>query len=223
MFPSPGMVLAAVVAGLADGSYLGAAAVSLGRIGTGYGASLALGIPLGLLLGRIRLLRDTVGPAVLGLQALPSICWLPLAVLWFGLTETTIHFVVVMGSVLSVAISTEAGVLNTAPLLMRAARTLGADGWRTYIDVVLPAALPSVLTGMKLGWSFAWRSLMAAELLFVSRGLGQLLDAGRQLNDMARVVAVMAVIVAVGLIVDRAAFASLEAAARRRWGLGGAA
>ncbi|MCL5290966.1 MAG: ABC transporter permease [Actinobacteria bacterium] len=209
----------ALLGGFQDGSFPLAILTSMRRIAEGYGLSLIIGIPLGMLLGRVKILKETVGSIVLGLQALPSICWLPLAVLWFGLSERAIAFVVVMGALLSITIATEDGVRNTPPLLLRAARTLGSNGIRTYLDVVFPAALPSIVTGMKLGWSFAWRSLMAGELLFVSLGLGHLLEVGRQLNDMAQVIAVMIVIIALGLFVDRAVFNVLETRIRRRWGI----
>ncbi len=191
------------------------------RILIGFGISAVAGMALGLAIGRIRLLDETVGSLVLGLQALPSICWLPLALLWFGLSEAAILFVVVMGALLSITLATEAGVKNTPPLYLRAARNLGARGWRLYALVILPAALPAIITGMKLGWSFAWRSLMAGELLYVSLGLGQLLNAGRELNDMSQVIAVMLVIIAIGLAVDRLVFAPVESRVRERWGLQG--
>jgi len=173
---------------------------------------------LGLAIGRVQLLDETVGSLVMGLQALPSICWLPLALLWFGLNEQAMLFVVVMGALLSITLATEAGIKNTPPLYLRAARNLGARGWRLYALVILPAALPAIITGMKLGWSFAWRSLMAAELLYVSLGLGHLLMMGRDLNDMNQVVAVMLIIIAIGLAVDRLVFAPIEVRVRERWG-----
>ena len=219
VFPSMLSVGESLRLGLADGSYPLAIAVSLRRILMGYGLSLVIGIPLGLLLGRIKFVQDTVGTMVLGLQALPSICWLPLALLWFGLSEKAILFVVVMGAVLSVTLATADGVRNTPPLYLRAARTMGAQGLTLYTRVILPAALPAIISGMKLGWSFAWRSLMAGELLYVSLGLGQLLTMGRELNDMSQVIAVMLVIVAIGLLVDRALFSPVERRIRERWGL----
>jgi NitT/TauT family transport system permease protein len=219
IFPSMSSVGASLVYGFADGTYPLAIAVSLRRILFGYGLSLLIGIPLGLLLGRVRFVQDTLGSSVLGLQTLPSICWLPLALLWFGLSEKAILFVVVMGAVLSISLSTADGVRNTPPLYLRAARTMGARGLRLYTGVILPAALPAILSGMKLGWSFAWRSLMAGELLYVSMGLGQLLTMGRELNDMAQVIAVMLVIIALGLLVDRAVFVPVERRVRERWGL----
>lgn len=219
LFPSPLGVLQTLARGFRNGTFIVGIAVSIERILIGFGFSAIAGILFGLALGRIRLLDETVGSLVLGLQALPSICWLPLALLWFGLSETAIIFVVVMGALLSITLATEAGVKNTPPLYLRAARNLGAYGWRLYALVIFPAALPAIITGMKLGWSFAWRSLMAGELLYVSLGLGQLLMMGRELNDMNQVVAVMFVIVAIGLVVDRLLFAPVEMRVRERWGL----
>ena len=192
---------------------------SLGRLVQGYTLSIAIGVPLGVALGRSEWLRAALRPAVIGLQALPSICWLPLAILWFGLSEPAILFVVLMGSLLSVAIATEDAVAGVDPILLRAAGTLGIRGPRFHLGVLLPGALPGILTGLKLGWSFAWRALMAGELLFVSGGLGQLLQAGRELLDPSLVMAVMVVIVAVGTLVDRVLFRILELRVRRRWGL----
>ena len=219
VFPSPLSVGQSLVSGVADGSYPLAIVTSLRRIVIGYGVSLAIGIPLGLLLGRVRLVQDTLGSIVLGLQALPSICWLPLALLLFGLSERAIVFVVVMGALLSITLSTADGVRNTPPHYLRAARTMGTRGLRLYTTVILPSALPAILSGMKLGWSFAWRSLMAGELLYVSLGLGQLLTMGRELNDMSQVIAVMVVIIAIGLLVDRVVFGPAERHVRERWGL----
>lgn len=222
LMPSPEDVLATFVRGIRDGSFLFGTLVSLRRIAIGYGISLVLGLSLGLAIGRFRLLEDTVGSLVFGLQTIPSICWLPFAILWFGLSEKAILFVVVMGALLSIVIATDDGVKNTPPLLVRAGRTMGMSGLRLYTRVVLPSALPAIVSGMKLGWSFAWRSLMAGELLFVSAGLGQLLTIGRDLNDMSLVIAVMILIVGVGLAIERLVFGTAERAIRRRWGFVGA-
>src|SRR5262249_27015370 len=150
------------------------------------------------------------------------ICWLPLSIIWFGLSEKAIQFVVIMGALLAIAIHTDDGVKNIPPLFEKAGRNMGARGWRLLWQVILPASLPSIMSGAKLGWSFAWRSLMAAELLYVSMGLGQLLMVGRELNDMAQVIAVMVVIIALGLLMDHLIFGRMERAVRRRWGLAGA-
>jgi len=221
LFPAPTRVLESLVQGFRDGTFLIGIRGSLGRLAEGYLISTVIGLTLGLLMAQMRWVKDTFGLVVMGMQALPSICWLPLALLWFGLSPTAILFVVVMGSVLSIAQATEDGVRNTPPIYLRAARNLGARGWQLYPRVILPSALPSILTGMKLGWSFAWRSLMAGELLYTLPGLGALLSMGRELNDMSRVVAVMLVIVAVGLLTDQLLFGQVERRVRERWGLAG--
>jgi NitT/TauT family transport system permease protein len=191
----------------------------MGRLGQGYLLAAALGVPLGVVTARSTWMKVTFHPLVLGLQALPSICWLPLSILWFGLSEQAIVFVVVMGSLLAITISTEDGVAAVDPLLVRASGTLGIRGVRFYAGVLVPAALPGIVTGLKLGWSFAWRALMAGELLFVAGGLGQLLQQGREVLDAAQVMGVMVCIVAVGVLVDQVAFRMVELKVRRRWGL----
>ena len=220
LFPGPFDVLGALASGLRKGTFITATLVSLRRLVIGYVISLAVGLTLGLLIGRIKLLADTVGSLVLGLQALPSVCWLPLAILWFGLSERAILFVVVLGALFSITLGVEAGVKNTPPLYIKAARTLGARGPALYTQVVLPAALPAILSGLKQGWTFAWRSLMAGELLFFTLSLGNLLQTGRDLNDAAQVMAVMVVIVIVGVAIDQLIFAPFERRVRARWGLG---
>ena len=219
LFPSPGQVLETLAEGFKNGSFWIGIGVSLKRLLTGYGISVVLGMALGMVVGKSKWLDETVGGFMMGLQTLPSICWLPLAILWFGLNEAAITFVVVMGSVLSVAIATDGGVKNIQPIYLRAGRNMGADGMRMFTDVILPAALPSILMGLKQGWSFAWRSLMAGEILFVSLGLGHLLNMGRELNDMSQVVAVMIVIVSIGVFMDMLVFGTLERRTRQIWGL----
>ncbi len=219
LFPDPVDVARSIAAMIADGR-LGAAALrSLFRLALGFTVSAVLGVPLGMAMARSPAVQRVLRPVVLGLQALPSICWLPIALLWFGLSEAAILFVVVMGSLLAIAIATEDGVAAVDPLLLRAAGTLGIRGLRFHLGVLLPAAFPGVLTGLKLGWSFAWRALMSGELLFVAGGLGQLLTQGRELLDPAQVLGVMVCIVAIGLAVDQGLFRLLELRVRRRWGL----
>jgi NitT/TauT family transport system permease protein len=219
LFPGPLQVLRSL-GGLVGSGRLGEAILtSFGRLAQGYLLSTAIGVPLGIVMARFPWVQATLKPAVLGLQALPSICWLPLALLWFGLSDAAIVFVVVMGSLLAIAISTEDGVASIDPLLLRASGVLGVTGVRFYAGVLVPGALPGIITGLKLGWSFAWRALMAGELLFVAGGLGQLLQQGRELLDVPQVMAVMLAIVGVGAAVDQVLFRLLEVRVRRRWGL----
>ncbi|MEZ4390681.1 MAG: ABC transporter permease [Polyangiales bacterium] len=219
LLPGPDEVLRALWANARAGMLHRAVLKSLGRLALGYSISLTLGVTLGIALARVRAVKETLGALVLGLQALPSVCWLPLALLWFGLGEAAILTVVVLGSLLSVAVATEGAVNSIPAVLLRAARTMGAEGIVLWRRVILPAALPGVLSGARLGWTFAWRSLLAGELLFVSGGVGQVLEFGRELHDMALVMGVMLVIVALGLASDRLLFGLAEARVRRAWGL----
>lgn len=221
VLPGPQQVLTSLITGFQSGSFLQAVLASLARLAIGYTISLVLGLTLGLLLGRVSLLKETIGSLVLGLQALPSVCWLPLAILWFGLNDQAIVFVVVMGALFAITLGVESGVRNTAPIHLQAARNLGTRGCALYLQVLLPAAFPSILSGLKQGWSFAWRSLMAGELLYTTVGLGSLLETGRDLLDSARVVSVMLLIIIIGVSIDALIFRPLEKRTRVRWGLAG--
>lgn len=217
--PGPAAVGRALLSGVRDGTLVRAIATSVARLALGYTVALALGIPLGCALARSRAVKQTFGPIVLGLGSVPSICWLPLAILWFGLSEWAIQLVVVLGAALPVAVATENAVRHVPPTIERAARTMGARGARLMITVTLPAALPGILGGAKVGWTFALRSLMAGELLFVSGGLGQLLETGRDLGDTALVLAVVVVIVLLGRLSEALLFARADRAVARRWGV----
>ena len=167
------------------------------RLMIGYVMSIIVGLPLGLLTARWKWCEDTVGVLALGLQTLPSVCWIPLASLWFGQTESAMLFVVIMGTLWSVIIATDNGVRNVPPIFARAARTMGSKGLHTWFNVILPASLPFIVSGMKQGWGFAWRSLLGAEIyvtILTGAGLGQLLRDGRDLNAMDQVIGVMLVI-----------------------------
>jgi len=187
----------------------------------GYGISVVLGMILGLGIASNKFLEETLGGLLVGLQTLPSICWLPLAVLWFGLSEKAILFVVVMGSLLSVTIAMEDGRRQIPKIYRMAGRNLGANGFRLFWHVLLPASLPYIISGLKQGWAFAWRSLVSGEMISVSvsAGLGQLLMMGRDLNDMSQVIAVMILIIALGYLVDGLVFRTIERSLQNRWGL----
>jgi NitT/TauT family transport system permease protein len=220
LMPGPIDVGQAVADGVRSGLFLRGAGVSLVRLVVGYGISLIGGLLLGALLVRFKVLSDTVGTLIVGLQSLPSVCWLPLAILWFGLNERAIIFVVVMGSLFSVVLGVRDGIANTSPIFVKAARNLGATGVRLYTEVVLPAAFPTILSGLRQGWAFAWRSLMAAELLYFSLSLGNLLQTGRDLNDAAQVMAVMTLIIFIGVTFNALLFSPLERRVSERWGFG---
>lgn len=222
ILPDPVKAAKYLGSALSDGSLLQATWVTLRRLLTGYFIGLVLGLPLGLLTAQFRAFQDTIGLMALGFQTLPSVCWVPLALLWFGQSEGAILFVVVMGTVWSVLLATEVGVRSLPPIYVRAARTMGSRGLHTWFKVILPASLPYLIGGMKQGWAFAWRSLMAAEIfvtILSGFGLGQLLYFGRELHAMDQVVAVMFVIVVIGLAADKALFSPWERFLRRRWGL----
>ena len=219
VFPSPQGVVESLAAGFADHSFWIAIAVSMKRMLLGYSLSVVLGMVLGLGVASNKFLEETMGGLLVSLQSLPSICWLPLAVLWFGLTEKAILFVVVMGSLLSVTIAMETGRQHMPKIYGMAGRNLGARGFRLFWHVLLPASLPYIVSGLKQGWAFAWRSLISGEMIFVSLGLGQLLMMGRDLNDMSQVIAVMILIVALGYLVDGLVFRTAERVLQNRWGL----
>src|SRR6266851_4593855 len=221
LLPSPGSVMDYLISAWRDGSLVSAAAVTLRRLLIGYFIGLAIGLPLGLLTASLTFVEDTIGVLALGLQTLPSVCWVPLALLWFGQTEGAMLFVVIMGTVWSVVIATDTGVRTIPPIYARAARTMGSRPFHKWTRVILPASLPFLVSGMKQGWAFAWRSLMAAEIyvtILTGFGLGHLLHYGRELNAMDQVIGVMLIIVVIGLAVDKTLFAPIEQFLHRRWG-----
>ena len=223
LLPSPRSVAQYLISALSDGTLVQATEVTLRRLLLGYFIGLAVGLPLGLLTASLKFAEDTIGVLALGLQTLPSVCWVPLALLWFGQTEGAMLFVVIMGTVWSVVIATDTGVRTIPPIYARAARTMGSIGFHKWMRVILPASLPFLVSGMKQGWAFAWRSLMAAEIfvtILTGFGLGNLLHYGRELNAMDQVIGVMLVIVIIGLLADKILFSPWERFLHRRWGTG---
>ncbi len=221
LLPSPMQVAGYLKNAIEDGTLGHATVITMSRLLSGYFFGIIVGLPLGLLTARWNLLRDTLGTTALGLQTLPSVCWVPLALLWFGQTEAAMLFVVVMGTLWSVIIATETGVRNVPPIYRRAALTMGSKRLHIWLKVIFPASLPFIISGMKQGWAFAWRSLMAAEIfvtILTGFGLGQLLHYGRELSAMDQVIAIMVVIVVIGLLVDKILFSPIEKFLHRRWG-----
>ncbi len=221
LLPSPWQVTIYLEQSAVDGSLVTATVITMRRLLVGYLIGLVVGLPLGLLTARWKLFGDTVGTMALGLQTLPSVCWVPLALLWFGQTEAAMLFVVVMGTLWSVVLATETGVRHVPPIYRRAALTMGSKRLHMWFKVILPASLPFIVSGMKQGWAFAWRSLMAAEIfvtILTGFGLGQLLHYGRELSAMEQVIGIMIVIVVIGLLADKIFFSPIERFLHRRWG-----
>jgi len=221
LLPAPGQVTNYLKEAAEDGTLWHATIITMRRLLIGYAVGIVIGLPLGLLTARWNLFEDTIGTMALGLQTLPSVCWVPLALLWFGQTEAAMLFVVVMGTLWSVVIATDTGVRHVPPIYRRAALSMGSKRFHIWFKVILPAALPFIVSGMKQGWAFAWRSLMAAEIfvsILTGFGLGQLLHYGRELNAMEQVVGIMFVIVIIGLVADKILFSPIERFLHRRWG-----
>lgn len=220
--PGPRAVLGRLVEDLASGEILSAAGVTLRRALSGYGMALVIGGLIGLAVSQSKLLRRAVGSLITGLQTMPSIAWFPLALLLFGLSEGAILFVVVMGAGPSVANGLITGVDHVQPVLLRAGKVLGARGLSSYRHVVLPAALPSFVGGLKQAWAFSWRSLMAAELLAsigTSQSIGVRLQFAIAEFDAEAILSTMLVILAIGILVDLLVFGTLTKRIRRRYGL----
>ncbi len=194
---------------------------TLRRAVAGYAIAVVIGSVVGVLVARVKVLREAVGSAVLGFQSMPSIAWLPLAILLFQQSEAAILFVVVLGAAPAVASGLLSGVDHVQPLLIRVGRVMGAHGLGLYRHVILPAALPGFVGGLKQGWAFAWRSLMAGELIVIvahQPSLGQQLQFARDLADAQQMLALMIVIFVIGVLID-GVFGAMDRAIRRRWGL----
>ncbi len=221
LLPGPASVARALAHDAATAHFWQALGTTLRRAATGFALASLVGLVVGLVVARNRPLRAAVGSLITALQTMPSIAWFPLAILLYQLTENAILFVVVLGAAPAVANGVLTGVDYVPPLLVRAGRNIGARGFGMYRHVVGPAALPAVVAGLKQGWAFAWRSLMAGELLVVIAdrpALGADLQFARDTIDAPAMVGTMIVILAVGLVVD-AVFGAADASLRRRRGL----
>jgi NitT/TauT family transport system permease protein len=206
----------------ADGTLATAIRITMQRAAVGFALAVLIGTAVGSLVARVRVLRAAFGSLITGVQTMPSIAWFPLAILLFQLSEEAILFVVVLGAAPSVANGLISGADNIPPILLRAGRVLGARGLSAYRYVILPASLPSFVGGLKQGWAFAWRSLMAGELIVTIRGkesVGFLLTQNRAVNNSSGLIASMIIVLAVGIVVDSLLFGRMERAIRRRWGL----
>ncbi|GAB2971471.1 ABC transporter permease [Saccharothrix stipae] len=224
--PSPSSVWAAVAEAVETGRAFEVLWTSVSRAVLGFLTAVVIATPLGLLIAKVRVVRAAIGSLLTGLQSLPSVAWVPAGILWFGATPATIYFVVLMGSVPSIANGLVSGVDQIPPLLPRVGQALGAGRMAAARHILLPAALPGYLAGLKQGWAFSWRSLMAAEIIATSpqlgEGLGQYLHNGSALNDISMVIAAIFLILLVGVGIELLVFRPLERAVLRARGLTGA-
>jgi NitT/TauT family transport system permease protein len=222
VLPSPFTVFERLWQDMQTSEFWNAINVTMQRAVKGYALALVIGVAIGLAVSRSRVLRAAVGSLITGLQTMPSVAWFPFAILLFKLTDAAIMFVIVLGAAPSIANGLIHGVDHVPPIMLRAGRVLGAKGISAYRHVILPAALPSFTAGLKQGWAFSWRSLMAGELLVIiakSKSLGFLLASNRELVDAPGLMATMIVILVIGIIVDALFFAQIEKRLRHRWGL----
>ncbi len=223
IFPGPGATLANLWDQLQTGLLWHAIATTAGRAVVGFGLAVLIGSVIGALVSRIAPLRAAVGSLITGLQTMPSIAWFPFAIILFGITTAAILFVIVLGAAPSIANGLIAGVDYTPPLLLKAGKMMGLRRFSLYWHLILPASLPAFVAGMRQGWAFAWRSLMAGELLVIianQPSLGVLLSTDQDQADMQSATAIIIVILILGILVHTL-FSQADRAIRRRWGLAG--
>jgi NitT/TauT family transport system permease protein len=220
LLPSPTQVAISIGELIANNSLAVGIGTSLWRLAAGFAISIAVGGAVGLTMVKFQGFGKTMSSFAVGLLTFPSIAWVPFSILLIGFNDFGILFVVVMASVFSVMISTYSAVRNVPPIYIRAAKNMGAHGFALFRHVMIPAATPSLIMGIRQAWSFAWHALIGAEMLITTLyGLGHILSIGREFNDMSQIIAVMITIFAIGLLFDRIIFLRLEEKVRSRWGL----
>ena len=218
--PSPAMVAQSFADLLFNGSLVMSIGMTMWRLVAGFSISIILGVGTGLLMVRFRDFGKTMSSFAVGLQSFPSIAWVPFAILLVGLNDFGILFVVVLSSIFSVMLSTYSGIRNINAIYLRAAKNMGATGMSLFTSVMIPAATPSLIVGIRQAWSFAWHALLGAEILIAaSVGLGHILLVGREFQLMDQIIASMITIFAIGFVFDRLIFYRLEDKVRSRWGL----
>ena len=220
LLPSPAQVAISIGELIANNSLVIGIGTTLWRLAAGFAISIAVGGMVGLAMVKFQGFGKTMSSFAVGLLTFPSIAWVPFAILLIGFNNFGILFVVVMASVFSVMISTYSAVRNVPPIYIRASKNMGAHGFSLFRHVMIPAATPSLIIGIRQAWSFAWHALIGAEMLITTLyGLGHVLSIGREFNDMSQIIAVMITIFVIGLLFDRIIFLRLEEKVRSRWGL----
>jgi NitT/TauT family transport system permease protein len=223
ILPSPAEVFASLWAQAQTGLLWASAFNSLRKGVQGFALALIIATPIGVALGLNKTLRLIIRPLITGLQQLPSVAWVPAAIIWFGLSDRTIFAVILLGAVPSIANGLISGIDQIPTIYLRAGKVLGARGFNYIRHIVIPAAWPGFLAGLEQGWAFAWRSLMAAELIAINPilgpGLGQMLDSARNLGDMSLVIGTIIVIMFVGVLIERVFFSPIRQRTLRNRGL----
>lgn len=219
MFPSLTQVFETLFNGLVSGQITAAVGKSMGRILLGFSIAIILGLIMGYFIWRYKLVEDTLGFLVTALQSIPSIVWFPLAIIWFGLNDFSILFIVTIGATWTMTVNATSGFKNVPPLYQRVAKVYGSTGFHFIRTIILPASVPQLISGLRVAWAFSWRALMAGELLGGGGGLGQLLEMGRSLGQMDLVLSVMFIIAVIGTIVDNVVFTRLERNVQMKWGI----
>ena len=219
LFPSPNATWAEFVVLARAGTLQSAAVDTLERIVVDFGLTLVLGVGIGVLMVYFKRFGRVMNSFSLGLQSFPSLAWVPFAIIIIGLDNTAILFVVVLSSVFSIMMSTYSGLRNTPSIYIKAAKNMGSGNLSLFGGVMMPAAMPSLIAGVRQAWSFAWHALIGAEMLMGAIGLGGILYAGSQFLKMDEVIVSMIVIFAIGLTADRLLFYRLEESVRTKWGL----
>ncbi|MDL4842696.1 ABC transporter permease [Aquibacillus rhizosphaerae] len=219
ILPSPTNVFTAVYVGITDMTLVYDLIASFRRLIIGLTIALVIGTSIGVLIAKSKTADDTIGSTLLAFQSVPSIVWLPLAIMWFGLNDQAVIFVVILGGTFVMALNVRTGIKNVSPLYLKAAQTMGSKGIDLFIRVIFPASVPYLVTGSRLAWAFAWRALIAGELLTTGPGLGYTLQYASDFGDMSLVIGVMIIIGVIGAVVDQLIFQRIEKSVARRWGL----
>ncbi|MEW9502451.1 ABC transporter permease [Jeotgalibacillus marinus] len=219
LLPAPTDVFVSLYEGFSNKTLVYDLVASFRRLFVGLAIALILGLLIGIFLAKSNTADETLGSLILALQAVPSIVWLPLAIMWFGLNEMAVTFIVVLGATMVMTINIRTGIKNVPPLFIKAARTMNYHGFRLFWKVTFPAAIPHAVTGTRLAWAFAWRALMAGELLSTGPGLGYSLKFASDFGDMSRVIAIMLIIMLIGIMVDLLLFQRVEKNVLKKWGL----
>ena len=218
LLPSPAEVFDTLYFGFTESNYSFAILHSIKRVLLGYFLAVSVGVFAGLAIARYSFLDNTIGASLTALQAIPSVAWVPLALLWFGISEAAVLFIVILEAFIPSALGVKTAAKTIPQVIIRAAQTLGAKTLDLYIRVIIPAIVPQLVSSLRLSWAFAWRALIAGELFVSGAGIGQTLELGRSLADMSQVLSMILIIAVIGYFTDNIIFRKLEKSVHKRWG-----